>query len=67
MERGIVFMAVKHINQDAKMQSGILLSGTDAKKVFSMFADNKSASYINEKKRKLLSLFAINQSLHVHL
>ena len=60
-------MAVKHINQNANIQSDILLSGTDTKKVFSMFTDNKSASYINEKKRKVLFLFATNQSLHVHL
>ncbi len=54
-------MAVKHINQNAKEESGILLSGMDAKKVFSMFADDKSSSYITEKKSKLQSLFATNK------
>ncbi len=54
-------MAVKHINQNAKKESGILLSGVDANKVFSMFADNKTSTYIKEKKSKLQSLFANNK------
>jgi hypothetical protein len=57
----MTIMAVKHINQNAKEESGILLSGTDANKVFSMFSDNKSTSYIKEKKSKLQSLFATNK------
>jgi len=54
-------MAVKHINQNAKEESGILLSGADANKVFSMFSDTKTGSYIKEKKSKLQSLFANNK------
>ena len=49
-------MAVKHINENAKEESGILLSGDDATKVFSMFAKNKSSKYIQEKTNKLKSL-----------
>lgn len=56
-------MAVKHINQNAKEESGILLSGADANKVFSMFADNKTSSYVKEKKSKLQSLFANNKPI----
>jgi hypothetical protein len=63
MKRGIIIMAIKHINQSAKEESGILLSGADANKVFSMFADNKTASYIKEKKTKLQSLFIHNKPL----
>jgi len=32
-------MAVKHINENAKEESGISLSGSDATKVFSMFCE----------------------------
>jgi hypothetical protein len=39
-------MAVKHINENAKEESGILLSGSDATKVFSMFSEDKSSNYI---------------------
>ena len=49
-------MAVKHINKNAKEESGILLSGNDATKVFSMFSENKSSKYIQEKIEKLKSL-----------
>ena len=49
-------MAVKHINENAKEESGILLSGKDATKVFSMFSENKSSKYIQEKTDKLKSL-----------
>ena len=49
-------MAVKHINKNAKEESGILLSGDDAIKVFSMFSENKSSKYIQEKTEKLKSL-----------
>ncbi len=49
-------MAVKHINENAKEESGILLSGNDATKVFSMFSENKSSKYIQEKTDKLKSL-----------
>jgi len=49
-------MAVKHINQNAKEESGILPSGSDATKVFSMFSEDKSSKYIQEKTQKLKSL-----------
>jgi len=49
-------MAVKHINENAKEESGILLSGDDAKKVFSMFSENKSSTYIQERTDKLKSI-----------
>jgi hypothetical protein len=49
-------MAVKHINENAKEESGILLSGSDATKVFSMFAENKSSKYIQDKTQKLKSI-----------
>ena len=42
-------MAVKHINENAKEESGISLSGSDATKVFSMFNDKQSPKYIQEK------------------
>jgi len=49
-------MAVKHINKNAKEESGILLSGSDATKVFSIFNEEKSSKYIQEKTYKLKSL-----------
>jgi hypothetical protein len=49
-------MAVKHINKNAKEESGVLLSGNDATKVFSMFSEDKSSKYIKEKTQKLKSL-----------
>ena len=49
-------MAVKHINENAKEESGVLLSGDDATKVFSMFSNEKSSKYIQEKTDKLKSL-----------
>ena len=49
-------MAVQHINESAKEESGILLSGNDATKVFSMFSENRSSKYIQEKTDKLKSL-----------
>lgn len=51
-------MAVRHINENAKEESGILLSGKDAKKVFSMFKDEQSTKYIEKKKTALQSLFS---------
>lgn len=56
-------MAVRHINQNVKEESGIILSGADADKVFSMFSANKTASNIKEKKSKLYALFANNKSI----
>ncbi len=50
-------MAVRHINQSAKEESGILLSGEDAKKVFSMFQNDRKPEYIEKKKKSLQSLF----------
>jgi hypothetical protein len=49
-------MAVKHINEKSREESGILLSGSDATKVFSMFNDKKSSQYIKEKTERLKSL-----------
>jgi len=49
-------MAVKHINKNAKEESSVLLTGNDAIKVFSMFNENKSSKYIQEKTDKLKSL-----------
>ena len=46
-------MAVRHINENAKVESGILLSGSDATKVFSMFTENKSSKYMKNKTKKL--------------
>lgn len=50
-------MAVRHINQNAKEESGILLSGEDAKKVFSMFRQDRKPEDIEKKKQSLQSLF----------
>ena len=44
-------MVVKHINE--KEESGILPSGSDETKVFSMFSENKSSKYIQEKTENL--------------
>ena len=51
-------MAVRYINKNAKEESGILLSGSDATKVFSMFSEDKSSKYIQEKTQKLKSLLS---------
>ncbi|DAB30333.1 MAG TPA: hypothetical protein CFH84_04600 [Sulfurimonas sp. UBA12504] len=56
-------MAVKHINENAKEESGILLSGADATKVFSMFSDNKSSKCIQEKTDKLKFLIFLQKNL----
>lgn len=50
-------MAVKHINASAKEQSGVILSGNEAIKVFSMFETQKSAEQVADKKRKLKEMF----------
>ncbi len=50
-------MAVRHINENAKEESGILLSGKDAKKVFSMFQNKRNKSYVERKQARLQSLF----------
>ncbi len=50
-------MAVKHINKQAKEESGVLLSGADAKKVFSMFVHDKDTGRNKKKKEKLRTLF----------
>ncbi len=50
-------MAVKHINENAKEESGILLSGSDAKKVFSMFQNKRNKSYVERRQARLQSLF----------
>lgn len=50
-------MSVKHINASAKEQSGVVLSGNEAVKVFSMFETTKTAEQIANKKRKLKEMF----------
>lgn len=50
-------MAVKHINENAKEESGILLSGKDAEKVFSLFIGTKDTKRIKRKKASLNALF----------
>lgn len=46
-------MAVRHINPNAKEESGIFVSGKEADKVFSMFFDEKSEEEIKQKKDNL--------------
>ena len=46
-------MAVKHLNQQAKEESGIFLTGNDAKKVFSMFSDTQDKKRVTQKQEKL--------------
>lgn len=50
-------MAIKHLNPSAKEESGILLSGRDAKKVFSMFQNKREKTHIHSKQASLQSLF----------
>jgi len=51
-------MAVKHLNQHAKEESGIFLTGSDAKKVFSMFSDIQDKESIIQKQEKLNALLS---------
>ncbi len=51
-------MAVKHLNQQAKEESGIFLTGSDAKKVFSMFSDIQDKESIIQKQEKLNALLS---------
>jgi len=49
-------MAVRHINPNSKVQSGVIVSGKDALKVFSLFDDTKrTQDYIETKKRNFQS------------
>ncbi len=49
-------MAVRHINPNSKVQSGVIVSGQDALKVFSLFDESKrTQEYIETKKRKFKS------------
>lgn len=50
-------MAVRHINPNAKEESGIFLTGKDATKVFSMFFD-ESNKEVKRKKKRLRSHIA---------
>lgn len=50
-------MAVRHINPNAKEESGIFVSGKEAEKVFSMFFDVKSEEDIKQKQENLHSQF----------
>ena len=50
-------MAVRHINPSAKAQSGVILSGKDAEKVFSMFEKPQSKETIDTKKKKMKAMF----------
>lgn len=51
-------MAVKHLNQQAKEESGIFLTGNDAKKVFSMFSDTQDKKRVTQKQKKLNALLS---------
>lgn len=51
-------MAVRHINPNAKEESGIFVSGEDAEKVFSMFFGKRDKEEIKIKKEKLRSQIA---------
>ncbi|MFT5661001.1 MAG: hypothetical protein ACI9TV_001645 [Sulfurimonas sp.] len=51
-------MAIKHLNVNAKEESGILLSGRDAKKVFSMFQNKRQKAHVEHKQARLQSLFS---------
>ncbi len=51
-------MAVRHINPNAKEQSGVILSGEDAKKVFSLFSEEtRTKSYIATKQKNSKARF----------
>ena len=50
-------MAVRHTNPNAKESSGVILSGRDAEKVFSMFEVKQTKEYTEAKKEKLKSMF----------
>ena len=56
-------MAVKHLNQQAKEESGIFLTGNDAKKVFSMFSDTQDKKRVTQKQEKLKAL--LSKSIHI--
>lgn len=51
-------MAVRHINPNAKEESGIFVSGKEAEKVFSMFFDKQDKEEVKRKKENLHSQFA---------
>lgn len=51
-------MAVRHINPNAKEESGIFVSGEDAEKVFSMFFGEQNKKEIKRKKENLRSHFS---------
>ena len=48
-------MAVRHINPNAKEESGIFLTGKDAKKVFDLF-ENRDEERIKQKQEKFNAL-----------
>ncbi len=48
-------MAVRHINPNAKEESGIFLTGADAKKVFDLF-ENRDEKRIKQKQDKFNAL-----------
>jgi len=48
-------MAGRHINPNAKEESGILLTAKDAKKVFDLF-ENKDKTRIKQKQEKFNAL-----------
>lgn len=50
-------MAVRHINPNAKEESGIFLTGEDAKRVFALFSDNnRDEKRIRQKQEKFNAL-----------
>ena len=50
-------MPLKHINENFKKESGVILSGEDANKVFSIFGDKKTEEQVNKKRMNLKSIF----------
>lgn len=50
-------MAVRHINPSAREESGIFLTGEDAKKVFNLFSDkNRDKKIIKQKQERFNTL-----------
>ena len=59
LEQGGTFaMAVKHLNQKAKEESGVVLSGEDARKVFAMFSTTHDSKRIEHKQNRLRKRFS---------
>jgi hypothetical protein len=51
-------MAVRHINPNAKVTSGYIVSGKEADKVFALFdEENRTKEYVETKKKQFRRLF----------